>query len=234
MPTLKPKRTFVYSSEDCRRAIEAALADRVELHRNNMSSEIEDILVRALIPSEDYAQSRVLRIYYGMSNVQSELAATFRDNAAGIEWRARHQNLRPLVEMASQQSAYLTLDCTRDETYHLVSCWDSVCNELERALDAAREAGDAQAAAALTLDVMEARNELWGQLKAGQDDRKTRPEAGRFFDVVLREWARLGDYTFTYRALMDVVTIAQKWPNDARTREAFKDTLSAVAAEWAE
>lgn len=39
MPTLKPKRTFVYSSDNARRALEAALADRCEVNRTNMSQE---------------------------------------------------------------------------------------------------------------------------------------------------------------------------------------------------
>ena len=52
MPTLKPKRTFVYSSDNARRALEAALADRCEVNRTNMSQEIEGILIDALMPHE--------------------------------------------------------------------------------------------------------------------------------------------------------------------------------------
>lgn len=43
-------------------------------------------------------------------------------------------------------------------------------------------------------------------------------------------WAVLGGFTYTYRALMDVVTIADEWPETARSREDLKACLRSVAA----
>ena len=55
-------------------------------------------------------------------------------------------------------------------------------------------------------------------------------EARAFFDIVLRNWTVLGGFTYTYRALMDVVAIADEWPETARSREDLKACLCSVAA----
>lgn len=227
MPTLKPKRTLVFSSADAQKAIEAALSDRCELHRTSMSYEIEQILIDALIPRDGgIAERPMMRIYYGMATVQDELAGVFCDNAAGIDWKARHDDERPLVELASQQSVGLALDLTKEHAdgsmpiYHARSCWESVCDRLKRDVE---ESADEDARAA-GVDVRIA-YALLDQL----NDDSAHPEAKAFFDLVLRNWWSLGNYTYTFRALMDVVDMAVGWPETARSREDFKAVVTAVS-----
>ena len=87
MPTLKPKRTFVYSSDNTRRALEAALADRCEVNRTNMSQEIEGILIDALVPHDGgLAEMAMTRIYYGQTGVRDEVSTAFCDAAAVYDW----------------------------------------------------------------------------------------------------------------------------------------------------
>lgn len=227
MPTLKPKRTLVFSSADSQRALEAALSDRCELNRTSMSLEIERILIEALIPRDGgFAERPVMRIYYGMGTVQSELAGIFESNAAGIDWKARHDDERPLVELASQQSIGLTLDLSKEygggmmPVYHARSCWESVCERLERDV----EELDGDAARAARVDVEVARR-LLSQL----NDAAAHPEAKAFFDLVLRNWWSLGNYTYTFRALMDVVDMTAGWPETAESREDFKAAVTAIS-----
>ena len=228
MPTLKPKRTLVFSSADAQRALEAALADRCELHRTSMSLEIEQILIEALIPRDGgFAERPVMRIYYGMGTVQGELAGIFQANAAGIDWKARYDDERPLVELASSQSVGLTLDLGKGRgggmmpVYHARSCWDSVCDHLEHDIDSL----DLDEARAARVDAEVARD-LLVQL----NDDSARPEAKGFFDLVLRNWWSLGNYTYTFRALMDIVDMASGWPETAESREDFKAAVAAVSA----
>lgn len=222
MPTLKPKRTLVFSNADTQKALEAALSDRCELHRTSMSYEIEQILIDALIPPAGTSAERsMLRIYYGLSTVQGELAGAFCDNAAGDGFHARHGDLRPLVELASRQSVGLTLDLSKRNgsampVYHARECWGAVASAMDDAAkDDALVGIDAKAA---------------GSLLAKLGDDEAHPESKAYFDVVLRNWSVLGDYTYTFRALMDVVDMTVGWPEDARSREAFKAALGAVEA----
>ena len=134
MPTLKPKRTFVYSSDNARRALEAALADRCEVNRTNMSQEIEGILIDALVPHDGgLAEMAMTRIYYGQTGVRDEVSTAFCDAAAVYDWDTGTSDLRPLVELAARQSLGSLIDASREEddgsrpVYHLATCWTSVC-----------------------------------------------------------------------------------------------------------
>lgn len=222
MPTLKPKRTFVYSSEDAKKALEAALADRCELRGSNMSQEIEGILIEALVPSGALAERSMTRIYYGMSGVRDELANAFCD-AAARDTTADEPGLRPLVELASEQSfgAFIQFEKVGSDgarpIFHLRSSWDSVGNRLDEFCKAnpnGPEAASASLDAALSRAISK-------DLESYRDDLP----AKEFFGVVLRNWNALGDYSFTYRALADVVELASDWPESAASREALKSCL---------
>lgn len=229
MPTLKPKRTFVYSSDNARRALEAALADRCEVNRTNMSQEIEGILIDALVPHDGgLAEMAMTRIYYGQTGVRDEVSTAFCDAAAVYDWDTGVSDLRPLVELAARQSLGSLIDASKEEddgfrpVYHLKTCWDSVCSRLHHVCESDPGSREALSAA---IDEGVARD-LSRALDAGNKG----IEARAFFDVVLRNWAVLGGFTYTYRALMDVVTIADEWPETARSREDLKSCLCSVAA----
>lgn len=229
MPTLKPKRTFVYSSDNARRALEAALADRCEINRTNMSQEIEGILIDALVPHDGgLAEMAMTRIYYGQTGVRDEVSTAFCDAAAVYDWDTGVSDLRPLVELAARQSLGSLIDASKEEddgsrpVYHLKTCWNSVCSRLHHVCE--NDLGSREALSA-AVDEGVARD-LSRALDAGNKG----IEARAFFDVVLRNWAVLGGFTYTYRALMDVVAIADEWPETARSREDLKACLCSVAA----
>lgn len=228
MPTLKPKRTFVYSSDNARRALEAALADRCEVNRTNMSQEIEGILIDALVPHDGgLAEMAMTRIYYGQTGVRDEVSTAFCDAAAVYDWDTGTSDLRPLVELAARQSLGSLIDASKEEddgsrpVYHLKTCWDSVCSRLHHVCENDPDSREALSAA---VDEGVARD-----LSRALEGRSRGVEAKAFFDIVLRNWAALGGFTYTYRALMDVVELADEWPETARSREDLKACLWAIS-----
>lgn len=228
MPTIKPKRTFVYSSESARRALEAALADRCEVNRTNMSQEIESILIGALIPHDGgLAERAMTRIYYGQTGVRDEVAAAFSDAAAVYDWETGTSDLRPLVEIAAQQSLGALIDASKEEAdgsrpiYHLRTCWDSVCSRLHHVCESDPDSREALSAA---VDEGVARD-----LSRALDAGCKMVEARAFFDIALRNWSVLGGFTYTYRSLMDVVGLADEWPETARAREDLKECLWSIS-----
>lgn len=229
MPTLKPKRTFVYSSDNARRALEAALADRCEVNRTNMSQEIEGILIDALVPHDGgMAELAMTRIYYGQTGVRDEVSTAFSDAAAVYDWDNGVSGLKPLVELAARQSLGALIDASKKEDdgsrpiFHLKTCWDSVCGRLHHVCD-----GDPGSREALSAAIDEG---VARDLSRALEDGGRGVEARAFFDVVLRNWAVLGGFTYTYRSLMDVVELADEWPETARSREDLKSCLCSVAA----
>lgn len=228
MPTLKPKRTFVYSSDDTRRALEAALADRCEVNRTNMSQEIEGILIDALVPHDGgLAERAMTRIYYGQTGVRDEVAGAFSDAAAVYDWDSDTSDLRPLVELSAQQSLGALIDASKEEAdgsqpvYHLATCWASVCSRLHHVCESDPGSREALSAA---IDEGVARD-LARALKNGNRGIEVRA----FFDIALRNWSVLGGFTYTYRSLMDVVDLADDWPETARSREDLKACLWSIS-----
>lgn len=230
MPTLKPKMTLVFSDANTERVLKAAIADRAEVHRTGASYEIEQILIDALIPPGK-TEWYLTRLYSGDLDVPGAISAAFGDNAAGIFEMAESDALRPLVELASRQSVRATVDQSREEAFHAASCWSSVVDHLAEHADAVRlgsaeatgerRASAEAAAASLGIDVAEGRR-IGGLLGPGDG----RSEAKPYFDLVLRNWELLGSYNYTYRALMDVVSMASPWPSGARAREDLRAALA--------
>lgn len=228
MPTLKPKRTFVYSSDNTRRALEAALTDRCEVNRTNMSQEIEGILIDALVPHDGgLAELAMTRIYYGQTGVRDEVSTAFSDAAAVYDWDNGASDLRLLVELAARQSLGSLIDASKEEddgscpVYHLKTCWDSVCSRLHHVCEDDPGSREALSAA---VDEGVARD-----LSRALDGGNRGVEARAFFDIALRNWGALGGFTYTYRALMDVVELADEWPETARSREDLKACLWAIS-----
>lgn len=227
MPTLKPKRTFVYSSEEKKRLLETALTDRCEISRKNMSQEIEDILLDTLIPHDGgLAEDALTRIYRDMTTVQEEISIIFCDASDIHNSKIGTVDLRPLVELADRQSIGTLIDSSPEanESFqsirHLMKCWESICKHLHRIC----EDGGGDPDALLTVDEDSA-----DALSRSLADGKRDIEAKAFFDIVLRNWSILGKFPNTYIALMDILGAVDKWPEDARAREDLKACLWAIS-----
>lgn len=211
MPTIKPKMNLVFSNERIKKMLDMALDDRCELNGTNRSWEVEKILRATLIPANEEISLYVENLYLGASTVEEEVSAALCDNAAGIYWRAKYDDMRPLVELAAQQSHGSILDMSNESIFHLRSAWGSVCELLGQAKERDIQYKTDEECAREFLRML--------------DGDQGRIKARRFFDIVLLNWEVLGDSTHTFRALSDVVDMADRWPNDARAREDFKACL---------
>ena len=173
------------------------------------------------------AELAMTRIYYGQTGVRDEVSTAFSDAAAVYDWDNGASDLRPLVELAARQSLGSLIDASKEEddgsrpVYHLKTCWDSVCSRLHHVCEddpGSREALSAAVDEGVARDLSRA-------LEGGNRG----VEARAFFDIVLRNWAALGGFTYTYRTLMDVVELADEWPETARSREDLKACLWAIS-----
>lgn len=223
MPTIRPKVNLVYPNEESKQLLDALLDAKATINGTNRSVEIIRILNDSLIPGDPEFAASVARLYSGSTTIKEELSTLFCDNAAGFELKAKHNDLRPLVELAGKQSIGACLDVSLGKKVpeplpHLRTCWSSVCVKLGRAIE------EGQSTNRIDFKVSK---ELFEAL----EENVSNIEAKAFFDLVLRNWDVLGDYTYTFRALMDVVSAANAWPDDARAREEFRACLCAIALE---
>lgn len=128
---------------------------------------------------------------------QTTIAETFREEAASADLNRKCQ-LIDLVALAKFQCERLYANATGDDHYHAAGCWNSVGNMLSEA-----GAGDVERARVLE-----------GRLIAADPHIPTR----EFFDIVLFDWEILSRFTYTWRALADIVGMTAGWPDDDRTR----------------
>lgn len=137
---------------------------------------------------------------------QETIVDILREEAALAGSESHECTLLSLVELAARHGKGLVVDPDRLIRFHALDCWNSVGNKLA-ATPAARS---------------DKARFLEGSLAA----------AGRgvyvdsFFDVVLDNWSVLGNYTYTFRALADIVEMGVGWPDDYVSRTELGCCLS--------
>ncbi len=139
-----------------------------------------------------------------VSTCQELISAIFREEAACAE-PGRECPLFALVSFAMLQSRGLYVDPRGGEHYHAASCWNSVGNMLEeherRGVGAARWLEGFLASASIAIPAFE------------------------FYGIVIENWDILADYTYTWRALADIVDMTAGWPTDSQTRKEVVEFL---------
>lgn len=154
-----------------------------------------------------------MSVFSSKNYVRATLATNFRDAAAIAGGTDLAMAMRPVAELAADQSVAAKLDVGRNEMYHLVENWHAVCDSLD-----ARESGAAG----------EARR-LLASLKAAQLRRGPKPSASAFFEVVLCAWDVIGTNGCAYSCMMDIVEIADEWPDDPSARHALERAVGSAA-----
>ena len=114
----------------------------------------------------------------------------------------------PLVELAAKHGKGLVVDPEKLIRFHALDCWNSVGNKL------AATPG-AQSDKARFLE---------GSLSAAGCG----VYVDSFFDVVLDNWSALENYTYTFRALADIVEMGVGWPDDHLSRTELECCLSEI------
>lgn len=188
------KRTIVFADERTKKVVDGGLSVMAEVDRSSLSAVAEKLLLKALLTDRQEVSGPMGRVYSGESTVKEELARAFRNNAAGAYSEAASPHLLPLVRCAAGVLQGCVVDSSRDEHYHAASCWDSVVNRLSAAKDNViahsllDEAGD------------------YGSFLAGCIEA---PIDG-YLSLVVVNWKELGNYTYTFRALADIVDMAEE------------------------
>ena len=142
-----------------------------------------------------------------VDSCQDIIAAVFRGEAARAD-RDRECMLFDLLCLALMQGEKLYVNSTGNDHYHAANCWNSVGNMLSE--------GSSK-------DVERARV-LEGRLIAADPQ----IPAEDFFGIVAGNWDLLSRFTYTWRALADIVDMTVGWPNDDRARRYLKDAITLI------
>lgn len=190
---------------------------------------IEDLLFSAILPDHGTAAFYVRELLQ-YSDEPEALGRAFHrfmafGAAGGSDWSARFANGRQMVELLREIMFIYTSPINGQEPQwrHLAEQWGSIVELLDY-----QPAKTDNEKYAHELNVRFA-NELYRQIKTD-----TSRESALVTDCVvfiLRHWDVLGNHSRTYRALVDLVDLAQI-RNTTNGRIAYIKTLSLISAEW--
>ena len=210
------KKMMIFSSHENRRVIEGIVRDHANLSGQTESSVIEHALIQSLLPADKNAQYWVTLLYNGESLAKA-YANVFECFSAGLDWQARWQNGKPLVEEFSRALAmtFPMLIGQEKEIHHFETQLRTIYSFLNK-------------------------EDQFFYDKIYIDDclEKLKEDAQQVsvFEVVnilLRNWQVLSNNTIAYRALKDLAMMsASNFRDDFYTRSQFVKVLKQVTDEW--
>lgn len=207
--------------------IDKFVKDEAEIENRSESAIIEAHLLESFLPKEKNARFWAEHYLYSEDGgIGRTLEAIFSVNSAGVNWRAKYDNLRPLVEFAKTQECFCNTIPTGDERelHHCCSQLDSVAIKLEHLAD---EAADRTKKYTYQKEAKWAR-ELWTELRE-------EPQYSRYvniYQLLLNNWEDLKGWSITYRLLADLAVLEKGWRDTAETRTELLQIMKDVSAEW--
>lgn len=198
----------------------------------SMSTVIERTTLNALLPKNKIMREIAQYQLFGEDgNVGRALSAICERNSAGLNWRANHDNLLPIVEFARSKSIFCTpLLATGDKkavqfaSTHLVSQLESIVDYLR---DLAAGTEDASKAAYYQREVQFGEYQL--------SELKNEPQCYHTmsgYDLIVHNWADLSWSQITYRLLNDLVQLDSGWRSEPEQQLELLQLMKDVSAEW--
>jgi hypothetical protein len=228
-------KKFQYSSQVNKEILERRAADIAELSNSTVSEVIEEALVDQLLPCDEHAAPYVNGILFGKRftfdgtcvpyGIRDAFIEIFEAVSAGVGWKPRYTNARPLVELAAKLVKERSPELARTSgepfsaLHELDYAFDSLCGVFEKAVGNLEEPG---------LDA-----ELrWARAAAKPAILSASIEPAIIIDFILRNWTAVENSTHTFRTLSKLLASSTEWEDTAYDRVRFQNTCETVMAEW--
>lgn len=227
MAMKKIQKMFYLSSDYVKKFIETRIEDLAIKNQRSSSFIIESILLDGLLPKNESAKG-IIRGYLYPDNeqggVQRTLDAIFSQNAAGINWKSKHNNFKPLVEFCIYFSTSEPMKKGNESHIpYLLSQFNSVIERIENCKDACIETYDRQ--------MYTSQLELAIILKKSIEENPSKVDFRNCFQLVYDCWDMLDDWSITYRFLYALTTVCEFQENTISRNELY-DIISKISEEW--
>ena len=209
--------------------IQDIIKDEAELNSVSESSIIENHIFNDIFPKDSGARFIVETSLYpedGTGSVGNTLAALFRDNSAGINWKSKHDNFKPVVEFSRKIltiSGDSILNGNEPTIHHLASQLDSITEKLKILAQNAEEP-------------LERQNYNSGYKFSSElyDGINQNPSGFNLIDIfllILEYWDDLDDWTRTYRLLGDAASLCT-FPNTPKYKLMLLKLIKEISSQW--
>lgn len=223
----KNQKMFYFSSEYVKKFVETRIEDVANESQRSSSYIIENLLLDGLLPQNDEAKHIILQNLYPEKDnggIKKTLDALFSTNAAGIDWKSKHNNFKPLVDyciLYCDPSSHYTKDSSLD--YFICQLRDIV-SRIENNVYACIEPYDKQ---------MFASNLEFAKLILKKAE--TSPQEIVYkecFELINVCWDMLYDWSITFRFLACVVRMCDFNEENSHARNALYNIISELSQEW--
>lgn len=223
-PTQKNKKLITFTNYEL---IDRYTKDIAEMEQTNVSAVIENIILKQILAEADFDATNyyIKKIY--SDGLKDAFIALFQNLSAGIQGKSTHTNAYALVNL-----------CLKITNRPFMSGFDPDYKYLEdehlvKNCKAVRE----------KIEYQKSKENLNFDQKIALDDdisllKQTENHAVDFvpynyFRLVLARWNTLGNYTYTFRMLMDVVALSEPdlW-DSAKYRLQAIEIIKSVTESW--
>lgn len=227
MALKKIQKMFYYSSEYMKKFIESRIEDVAIKTQRSSSFIIENLLLDGLLPKNEEAKSIIRNNLYPddeQGGVKRTLDAVISNNSAGINWKSKHSNFKPLVEYCINY-ALSTSRYNGDEGHlqYLLSQLRDVVDRIDNSANACIESYDRK----MYLSQAEMAKNL---LKTAEEN-PTEIVFRNHFQLVYDCWDMLDDWSITYRYLYSLIVFCD-FQENSQARNQLYDIISTISAEW--
>lgn len=222
------KKTFVYTSERDKAFVEGVLNIHARTEKKSPSAVLEDLIARAVLPQNEQANRICRQLYTSELNNVGALTFIFDIYAAGINnFEARYDNGIELVNFFHSMlvsAVYPTDDIYKGNREYFLSNFNMILHKIE---------------ADLTTDHEDSLNVAQSPVKYAKfllDEAKNEPQHFKpinFTQLIKNHWNVLGNYTYTYRALVGLCKLLEDQISDyAEDRVNLVKVISEVSQNW--
>lgn len=195
--------------------------DLAHIQSTSDSNIIEKTLVDAYLPSDELSRNCIRSIY--TNGLKVTFVQLFEHLAAGIDFRAAHDNALPLVKFAMEMSHRAMHGLTGEEVVyrHFVS----QCGSIARIIRHHYESGQ--------LTFMKKEEINYVETLISQLPSNFVPT--NYYNIIINNWEAVGNSTFTFRLLCDLVDLTVgAWNETPERREKARKIIAEVVGEWGE
>lgn len=227
MAIKKIQKMFYYSSDHVKAFIENRLNDLSIKTKHSTSYLIETILLDGLLPQNDEARSIIQNNLYPDSTqggVKKTLDSVFSINAAGVGWKSKHDNLKPLVEYC----IYYCIDTPISNKNHgylqyFLSQLRSIVDRIENCTNSCIEVLDRK--------MYSSQLELAKVLLKTAEEHPDEIIQKNHFQLVYDCWDMLDNWSITYRYLSCLVALCD-FQENSNARNRLYDIVSDISEAW--
>lgn len=227
MALKKIQKTFYVSSETNKKLIENRI-DYLSAKDNRSSSyTIESLLLKELLPKNREAKSIIEHYLYstsGQSGVKFTLDALFSYNAAGVYWKSKYNNFKPLLEYCMKYGIDSTKITGKEpQLHHFHSQFKEIVEQIEKRTEEVIE----------SLDREKYENKLdWSRqlLKIIESNPKS-IVVKDYFELIYDCWDMLYDWSITFRCLSDLSLLGE-FDESNDSKNILCDIVCELSEEW--